>query len=315
MGASPKRKWTLWSRGRQRYGEHLARESELMGLSKEKTREIRDDLDKFQVVMIDNVLESAAGTNVNDLEGVKLPWPDAWIESGAKDVFVKGLRFGAITRELNRRECDVHPNFHGRSDYARRLNLWLPDRSWTSCIVLSIYAGTKRWIVHFSDVFVCIKDGRIYHPGEDGIVMLTDQDPGGETESLSREARFQWVQFITGSILFSLALVNCKNVVTEDHNHEPLTPNKKNRHKTPEAKFTYKVLRLDGSTLRRGAIAEGRDPNAAPPRYHICRGHFADHTKKGLFGKESLKGTFWVPMHTRGSKKAGTVRKIYEVDA
>jgi len=45
---------------------------------------------------------------------------------------------------------------------------------------------------------------------------------------------------------------------------------------------------------------------------HICRGHFATYGDDNpLFGKHV--GTFWRPMHVRGDKAAGEVRKSYKV--
>jgi hypothetical protein len=62
---------------------------------------------------------------------------------------------------------------------------------------------------------------------------------------------------------------------------------------------------------RTEGLPAGADPRARP--LHLVRGHFADHTKHGLFGKENLKGKFWIPAMVRGTPEAGAVVKSYRV--
>ena len=60
-------------------------------------------------------------------------------------------------------------------------------------------------------------------------------------------------------------------------------------------------------------IASENDGRSAltPKALHICRGHFKDFSNHGLFGK--YRGTYWWPMHTRGSSDNGLVVKDYRV--
>jgi hypothetical protein len=44
---------------------------------------------------------------------------------------------------------------------------------------------------------------------------------------------------------------------------------------------------------------------------HICRGHFKDYTKRGLFGK--IHGVFWWSEHLAGALQRGLVKKEYSV--
>jgi len=83
-------------------------------------------------------------------------------------------------------------------------------------------------------------------------------------------------------------------------------------HRPPRAAGSYHVLEIE--PLRTLFRTEGRSEELGLGQaLHICRGHFADHRGKGLFGKVSIRGIFWVPMHVRGTTERGTVRKDYEV--
>lgn len=62
------------------------------------------------------------------------------------------------------------------------------------------------------------------------------------------------------------------------------------------------VLRRDGEMVAGSGLQRA---------LHICRGHFKTYQDQGLFGKH--KGTFWVPMHLRGTAEEGIVRKEYKI--
>lgn len=74
---------------------------------------------------------------------------------------------------------------------------------------------------------------------------------------------------------------------------------------------TYKVLNIDPARAiltREGDVSH----NGVSKALHICRGHFAHYTADApLFGKHV--GTYYIPMHTRGSLAKGRVVKDYNV--
>ena len=43
------------------------------------------------------------------------------------------------------------------------------------------------------------------------------------------------------------------------------------------------------------------------------RGHYADYRETGLFGRESMRGLYWIPDHRRGNPDLGTVIPEYRV--
>lgn len=112
-------------------------------------------------------------------------------------------------------------------------------------------------------------------------------------------------------VLMALSLCHCKNVeIIEQHPDAKI--NKKRARRGKEPKITYKTLVIDGAKklLREEG---GSETNGLAKALHICRGHFATYSEdKPLFGKHT--GTFWKPMHTRGSAKHGVAAKDYRIN-
>jgi hypothetical protein len=109
--------------------------------------------------------------------------------------------------------------------------------------------------------------------------------------------------------LLALAFTHCKNVRRETiAPPRPLSRAHEKRHGHPLV--TYTTLQIDPmrEVLQR---AGGGEPDGLPKALHICRGHFAHYDERPLFGK--LKGTFWKPMHVRGSATDRLVIKDYAV--
>ena len=75
----------------------------------------------------------------------------------------------------------------------------------------------------------------------------------------------------------------------------------------------YKTLAIE--PMKAVLSSEGGvTTNGLKRALHICRGHFATYTAdKPLFGH--FVGTVWRPMHTRGNKKHGEVKKDYRIEA
>jgi len=104
----------------------------------------------------------------------------------------------------------------------------------------------------------------------------------------------------------ALSFAHCKNVKIIDQ-VTPLKVAKKRIANGKPVGVTYKTLVIDGmkETLR---TEGGSAHNGLKKALHICRGHFATYTAdRPLFGK--ITGTVWKPMHTRGTKERGEVRK------
>jgi hypothetical protein len=117
----------------------------------------------------------------------------------------------------------------------------------------------------------------------------------------------------TSSLLFpamlALSFMNCKNVALREHEPPPLTRKQARgrggvpfvRHYTLDIAPMREVLRREG----------GAEQTGIRRALHICRGHFANYSEKGLFGKHF--GRFWVPAHVRGHADHGRIKKEYAV--
>lgn len=140
------------------------------------------------------------------------------------------------------------------------------------------------------------------------MVSISEVDPHGAPHPVSLE------QFVAMAWPADVAMTfaHCKNVSMQEHRTPPKVAKKRAKAGKPIG-TTYKTLVIDPmkETLR----TEGNiEKNGLKKALHICRGHFATYTEdKPLFGK--VTGTFWKPMHVRGNKKRGEVKKDYAIKA
>jgi hypothetical protein len=118
---------------------------------------------------------------------------------------------------------------------------------------------------------------------------------------------------MTWAALLALSFVNCKNVVSTEHDKVEIKKKlirKKRKPVTKRWQYKYKVLDiipmsnvLKNKNVRSVGIVQA---------LHMCRGHFKTF-ENGLFGKPELKGTYYWAQHARGSANKGIVDKDYNV--
>lgn len=108
----------------------------------------------------------------------------------------------------------------------------------------------------------------------------------------------------------AFALLNCKNVVTEEVVPEERIQKECRKHGRPP-RVTYKVLRVEvPKTVHVRQTYDGADDESGPRvRFHLCSGHF----KNLQHERYKAKGWHWWPAHWRGSKDLGEVHKRYEI--
>jgi hypothetical protein len=110
---------------------------------------------------------------------------------------------------------------------------------------------------------------------------------------------------------FAISLIHCRNVEVRDR------PVSRQQRRMAERKgqpvITYKELVIDAFRKQVRYESEQSGDSEIKRALHICRGHFATYTDANpLFGR--VTGTFWKPMHVRGRKEIGEVKKTYKVD-
>jgi hypothetical protein len=109
--------------------------------------------------------------------------------------------------------------------------------------------------------------------------------------------------------LFAISLMHCKNVSSE----EVVPPEALNRARQRRGRrefLRYHTLRI--APMTRALETEGNAAGSGIRQaLHLCRGHFKDYRKSGLFGRH--KGLFWWDDYARGSIEEGVVAKDYVV--
>jgi hypothetical protein len=122
-----------------------------------------------------------------------------------------------------------------------------------------------------------------------------------------------WIRQVMTSLELPLWLavsfMHCKNVeVTEV---VPPRPKQAARRARLRPRVRYHTIDID--PMRKVLRTEGKsDEVGLRKALHICRGHFATYTpEKPLFGR--VVGTFWKPLHVRGSMSEGRVESGYRV--
>jgi len=107
----------------------------------------------------------------------------------------------------------------------------------------------------------------------------------------------------------AICFAHCRNAKVEEHQPGRQVKRAGRRAGKPVVSFHTIDIEPSKQILRtEGRIAETGITKAL----HICRGHFAHYTaEKPLFGK--LTGTFYRPLHLRGSAEKGVSMKDYRV--
>lgn len=114
--------------------------------------------------------------------------------------------------------------------------------------------------------------------------------------------------------LLAISFMHCRNVVYSDvppTSEERIAAKKRGQ---PDP-ITYKVLELEPfKPTKRRSLPVGTDPgeDIRHKSLHIVRGNFATYDDKPLFGR--VRGTFWRPMHIRGSAEQGVAIRDYSID-
>lgn len=116
------------------------------------------------------------------------------------------------------------------------------------------------------------------------------------------------VQKALFAVYLAICFLHCKNTTLTDY---------------PPARHVVRQLERAGQPVRRHHVLdvgpatqllqrEGRiDVVGIERALHICRGHFKDYRKQGLFGQHHA--IYWWDMHVRGAAKHGIVEKDYAV--
>jgi hypothetical protein len=144
------------------------------------------------------------------------------------------------------------------------------------------------------------------------------REGAGELEAAKLETVFflehaHWQMADPWPAFFAFALLNCKNVVTEDVPPDERLQRECRKHKRPP-RVTYKVLKVEvpKSAHSRQSYDHAEDDDTGPKvRFHLCSGHFKHLQSERYVNKRGQ--WIWCPAHGRGSKELGEVKKTYRL--
>jgi hypothetical protein len=141
----------------------------------------------------------------------------------------------------------------------------------------------------------------------DEILGYTYSSPMGSVSTKDTEC---YTSNLAAIVCYTLAFMNCKNVVIQDNTREYAQPAKWYR-RTKVPQVSYHTINIQPTTVRRNPNPISTD---IQQRLHICRGHFMHYKEDGpgMFGR-GVYGRFWVPQHQRGSSELGVVHSRYNV--
>lgn len=112
----------------------------------------------------------------------------------------------------------------------------------------------------------------------------------------------------------ALAMMNCRNVNTRDHDPNQQRRRRKRRRRAQPAELvSFKTIHVDTSVKAPTAASRPTGSNGQPKRRGPVRGHMKRYEGAGLlFGK--YRGTWYWGPHLRGDAKAGVTVADYAID-
>jgi len=153
------------------------------------------------------------------------------------------------------------------------------------------------------------EDGRLL-PERTTLLLVDDEAIRSTMPAYAKDGNLAALTVFLVPAFYALGLLNCKNVEAVEMVYPRFVIDGQIKKKKPPY-VTYRKLNIFmPHTKRIYASSEGRTGDKRA--LHLVRGHWANHTKHGLFGRPEMRGWFFVPQTYRGSIDEGEVRKTYE---
>ncbi len=153
----------------------------------------------------------------------------------------------------------------------------------------------------------------VFHSKKDGDCITQDGTGSGAVEykyrcffsDSDKDGDFVVAQTSVPVMNF-MSLINASNISCPQRTFEVNRQTK--RRLDAKSANRYHVLKIHkpGEKIKKDSET-GENEGKMP--LHVVRGHLADYTENGLFGK--YFGTFFIPSHVRGNKNNGTITKDY----
>ena len=225
-----------------------------------------------------------------DVANGRLPWPVAWTEFQ-----LNGHNCGVLSTE-------TEPGV-GRSEVSQR-HLVFIEQTLRSARILFYLAHVESWLDRHGNPVAVGENAEQFR--------LVGHAPPAQQRHEDHENVVSTATAIVHVVQLAMTFAHCKNVKIQEHHTPPKVAAKRKKAGKPPG-ISYKTLLID--PMKEVLRTEGNiERNGLKKALHNVRGHFATYTEdKPLFGK--VTGTFWKPMHVRGNKKHGEVKKDYAIAA
>lgn len=261
---------------------------------------------------IDNVAQYAYETHVSSApSGEKLSFSDLdkWIPNIAPLAPIMWFEFGGLAKgegksATNQYGCLLSIDYDRKEDSLEKYHLDTANN----------WDDATRWVLR-SQCFCKLPDRHAVMNWIHYLAVGEEGDLIGIARSLSHtDAQPQSDAYLyneTLVALLSICFAHCKGAEVKEY--KPSRQVRRAAERKGEPSFSYHTIDIRPAT---GTLREEGDvaKNGLAKALHICRGHFAHYTaEKPLFGKYT--GTFYRPMHVRGSAEQGIVGKDYRVHA
>lgn len=284
-----------------------------------ETRRLEQQLREAQVFDIQNVADyyhsfprEVKSWRDTDFPKVAPPFKSFFMEfrarQGWKQGTVMGHAIGILSYAYDLEKGDTPPI--DSSDF--------PGARWVVESTLFIedehrWGRTRAWTRLFS---AAQPNGNLVRgQGTDRSVRGTSLPAYLDNESLNDTPGFK--EQMTGDVrlayypsLLALSFLHCKNVIVETEEPQAkLSKSFQKKHGRPLIKFHVLNIEPMKTVIKNEGQAEKLGLKRA---LHIVRGHFADYTEKGLFGRN--RGIYWFDQHARGTAEQGVVLKDYNLN-
>jgi hypothetical protein len=279
------------------------------------------ELEQSVVINIQNVYDYILAGHDHSFEkylNAAPPWPDFYMEYRRPDgLFEVGTRFLSVDLQNSNVMAYFKSNGFAAEDAEVGGALDVADETFRSAgcrwvYFVACFVRADGVMVNYPFFMGITPEGRLYGERDDEWTFLL---PGAdnrqwwakeEADSIAETWNF-W-----GPCFVATTFAHCKNVSLVDGLEEPRNVKRRFERQNGFPMIRHKVLAIDPMRV----VVNGREQESehhVERALHIARGHFKTYSpERPLLGK--YHGTFWCPMHVRGSRKAGVVVKDYAFD-
>lgn len=275
------------------------------------SEDIQKDLGSSHVFLIQNILNAVPDQiDPTQLPQLSPPYENCWFEwtlqiNKNPDSSIPDDFSGVLDDRL----LDTMLNLDGAMRLGVNLVSWHDKaEGWYLFLRPFMKGENNRTIIFPYRFFIKLNSNGYLPDGKLKVQLNLHENPDAITSQMIKDDDLFQSGFIN-PVLYSLALSNCKNVVTQEIGNFT-DRGKRNRYRKWKYRHYVMQIRPMQEVTKHEHIG---DPISKDLSFHFCRGHFKTYTEeKPLFGK--YIGTFHWNAYTRGSIKSGIVSKDYNIN-